>query len=139
MKKINTIILSVLIVFMALFAFLPVVLAADSAGMIDAKAGLKSSASEVYDTTGEYTETDKVTINTIVGKIITTALSLLGVIFLVLMIYGGFLWMTARGDEGQVTKAKDLMQAAIIGLVVVISAYAISYFVISTLSTGTLK
>lgn len=124
MKKINTIILSGLIVFMALFAFSPVFSAADY--------GLTDSAGEAgYKTDGT------VTTNSIVGTIITTALSLLGVIFLVLMIYGGFLWMTARGDEAQVTKAKDLMQAAIIGLVVVISAYAISYFVINTLS-GTL-
>lgn len=132
MKKINTIILSGLIVFMAFFAFSPV-FSAVSTGMTEAEAGLKTSADGVYKTD------DSVTTNSIVGTIITTALSLLGVIFLVLMIYGGFLWMTARGDEAQVTKAKDLMQAAIIGLVVVISAYAISYFVISTLSTGTLK
>lgn len=127
-KAIKTkVITAFIVVFMAFFAFSPVVLAADDYGLTD------SAGEAGYKTDGT------VTTNIIVGKIITTALSLLGVIFLVLMIYGGFLWMTARGDEGQVTKAKDLMQAAIIGLVVVISAYAISYFVISTLSTGTLK
>jgi len=45
------------------------------------------------------------------------------------MIYGGFIWMIARGNEGEVTKAKDLIQAAIIGLVVVLAAYAITQFI----------
>jgi hypothetical protein len=65
----------------------------------------------------------------LVSQIISVALSLLGVIFFVLMIYGGFLWMTDRGNEKQVEKAKKIMEAAIIGLVLVVSAYAITKFV----------
>ncbi len=74
----------------------------------------------------------------LISTIIQVALSFLGVIFLVLMIYGGYLWMTARGNEEQVTKAKNLITAAIIGLVIVISAYAISWLVISKLGGETL-
>lgn len=69
-----------------------------------------------------------------IGKIIGAALSLLGVIFLVLMIYGGFLWMTAKGDSSQVDKAKGLMAAAIIGLIIVLSAYAITYYITDVLT-----
>jgi len=75
----------------------------------------------------------------IISKIIQIALSFLGVVFLVLLIYGGFLWMNARGNEEQVTKAKNLITAAIIGLIIVISAYAISWYVISKLESEALN
>ena len=69
-----------------------------------------------------------------IAVIIKTALSFLGVLFLILMIYGGFLWMTARGNEEQVTKSKNLIIAAVIGLVIVLASYAISSFVVGSLS-----
>jgi cellobiose-specific phosphotransferase system component IIC len=75
----------------------------------------------------------------IISIIIQVALSFLGVIFLVLMIYGGYLWMMAKGNEEQVTKAKNLITAAMIGLIIVLAAYAISWFVISKLGGTTLK
>jgi len=68
---------------------------------------------------------------TIIATIITAALSFLGVIFLILMIYGGFMWMTASGNDEQVKKSVQLITAAIIGLIIVVSAYAISFFVMS--------
>lgn len=65
----------------------------------------------------------------LVGKIIGTGLSFLGVIFLVLMIYGGFLWMTDRGEGARAKKAKELIEAAIIGLIIVMSAYALTSWI----------
>jgi len=76
---------------------------------------------------------------TFAGNIITIALSLLGVIFLVLLIYGGYFWMTARGNEQQVEKAKNTITTALIGLVIVLLAYAASIFIISKLTEGVLK
>ena len=76
---------------------------------------------------------------TLVGEIIAVVLSFLGVVFLILMIYGGFLWMTAGGSEQQVEKAKKLITAAIIGLIVVVSAYAISHLLVTTLGDETLE
>lgn len=72
---------------------------------------------------------------TAIGKIIGIALSFLGLIFFVLMIYGGFLWMSARGDGGQVTKAKDLIEAATIGLIIILSAYAVTAWLGGQLTT----
>jgi hypothetical protein len=66
---------------------------------------------------------------TMIGNVIGTALSMIAVIFFVLMVYGGFLWMTAHGDSGQIDKAKDTIIAAIIGIIVVLAAYAITNFV----------
>jgi TRAP-type C4-dicarboxylate transport system permease small subunit len=81
----------------------------------------------------------RITLDPIIGAIIQATLSLLGIIFIILMIYGGGLWMTAKGNEQQVDKAKGLIIAAIIGLVIVVAAYAISYFVIQTIGKGSLN
>lgn len=91
--------------------------------------------------TGHTTETGKVekSIESTIGGVVQAILSFLGVVFLILMIYGGFLWMTAKGNEEQVTKAKNLIVAAIIGIIIVISAYAISYFVISSAGEKSFK
>ena len=64
-----------------------------------------------------------------INNIINIALSLLGIIFVLLTIYGGVIFMTARGNEEQTQKAKSVIIQSIIGLIIVIGAYAISYFV----------
>ena len=79
------------------------------------------------------------TFNSMIGKIILTALSLLGIIFLILLIYAGYLWMTASGNEQQVSKAQSIITTAIVGLVIVLSAYSISYFVLNSLQEETLR
>ena len=72
-----------------------------------------------------------------IGKIINVALSLLGVIVLVIIIYGGFLWMTAGGNDEKVGEAKKWIFGGIIGLVIILSAYAIASFVITKLVGAT--
>lgn len=69
----------------------------------------------------------------LIGNIIMGALGSVGIIFLILMIVGGVMWMTASGNEERVTKAKSLITNAVIGMVIVFSAYAITYFVTETL------
>jgi hypothetical protein len=69
----------------------------------------------------------------IIGRIINTALGFLGVVFLFLVLYAGFLWMTAQGEEKQVTKAKDIMKQAVVGLIVIVAGFAISNFVMGSL------
>jgi hypothetical protein len=59
----------------------------------------------------------------ILGTVISIFLSLLGIIFIVLMIYGGYNWMIAAGDEAKVTKAKDTFKRAIIGLIITLCSY----------------
>ena len=72
-----------------------------------------------------------------IAAIINVALSLLGIIVLVIIIYGGFLWMTAGGNDDRVGEAKKWIFGGIIGLVIILSAYAIASFVISNLVTAT--
>ncbi len=64
-----------------------------------------------------------------VASAISGALSLIAIFFFILMVYGGFLWMTARGNDDQVEKAKNLIKDAIIGMVIVVMAYGITVVV----------
>jgi len=70
-------------------------------------------------------------IEDVLGKVIQAFLGLVGAIFLILIVYGGYNWMIARGDESRVDKAKDTITRAIIGLVITVGAYAITYFILS--------
>ena len=88
---------------------------------------------KVVEKTGVQTEDN---IPTLAGNLIKNALSLVGLIFLGLMVYGGFLWMTARGEEEQVSKARKTVTAGIIGIFVIIAAYGITTFVTSRLING---
>jgi len=81
-------------------------------------------------------DSDKNDLASIVGVVIQAFLSLLGVLFLVYMLYGGYNWMVAQGDEDKVKKAKETIQRAIIGLIIIIAAYAITYFVFGSLPGG---
>ena len=80
-----------------------------------------------------YVGADQYKLSQIIGIVIQAFLGLLGVLFLVYLLYAGYHWMTAQGDEEKVTKAKDTIQRAVIGLIVTIGAYAITYFVIQKL------
>jgi hypothetical protein len=73
----------------------------------------------------------------LIGNLINLALSFLGIVLLLIVIYAGFLWMTAGGEEDQVKKAKALITNAVIGLVLLLSALAISTFVFSELGKAT--
>ena len=73
----------------------------------------------------------------IIGNLIQNILALLGVIFLILAVYGGYKWMMARGNEQEVEKAKETIKAAVIGAGIVLGAYAITSFVINKLIGAT--
>ena|SRR3989338_2825749 len=73
----------------------------------------------------------------VAGGIIQVALIILGMIFLSLMVYGGYLWLTARGSSEQVTKAKEIIISAVIGTVIVFSSYALSFFILSQVGKAT--
>ena len=76
-------------------------------------------------------------LNKIIGNLISAAIGFLGVLLFVYLLWGGFLWMTAGGDTSKVKDATAVIRNAIIGLVIIASAYAISTFVITQLSNAT--
>lgn len=68
----------------------------------------------------------------IIGKIIKQALGIVGSLALVMFIWGGIVWMTSAGSSEKVTKGKNIIIWAAIGLVVIFSSYALVKFVIQT-------
>lgn len=82
-----------------------------------------------------YEKATDTTLSETVGKYVRVMLSLVGTIFLALTVYAGFLWMTASGNEEQVTKATDIIKMATIGLIVALSAFPITAFVVSRVGT----
>lgn len=63
------------------------------------------------------------------ATVVWVALGLLGVIFLALIIMAGFKWMTAGGNDEQIKSATNTIKAATIGLIIVVLAYSITYFI----------
>ena len=70
-------------------------------------------------------------------QIINTALTILGVLSVVIILLGGFKWMTAAGNEDKVNSAKKILGAGIIGLVIILAAWGIARFVLTQLATAT--
>ncbi len=77
------------------------------------------------------------TIGDTIAGVINIVLGFLGVIAIGLIIYGGFLWMTSKGNSERIQRAKLLITSAVIGLAIVLSAYAISQFILSSLDEAT--
>lgn len=75
----------------------------------------------------------------LVGLIINAGLSLLGTIFLALLVYGGYVWMQAQGDEEDVKRAQGIIRQAIIGLIIVMAAGAITFFVTRSIEKATIE
>lgn len=95
----------------------------------DSANGLNEVAGGVYGSRA----TDTYGLEEMIVLIINAILGLLGIIFLVLTLYAGFLWMMAAGNEDQVGKAKNILTAAIIGIIIIVAAYAITNFVLTAI------
>ena len=118
MKKI---IATSLVLIVAPLLFLKVAsaqLITDTTGMTDVTAEIAAEAN-----LGE------IDLGVLISRIIRIVLSFLGIIFLVLIIFSGFRWMTSGGNEEAVKKAQGTIKTAIIGLIIVLAAYSITYFI----------
>ncbi len=77
-----------------------------------------------------------------IAKVINIILSFLGIVAVIIILIGGFKWMTAGGESEGIEEAKKIIMAGVIGLAIVLSSYAIAKFVLGSLSgatgTGTL-
>lgn len=76
-------------------------------------------------------------LQTTVGNVINVALSLLGIVAVVIILRGGFIWMTAGGDSGKVDTARNSIFAGVIGIAIIFSAWAITTFVLDSLYDAT--
>ena len=72
-----------------------------------------------------------------VMAIVRILLGFLGIIAIVIILYGGFVWLTSAGNEEKVGQAKKIITSGIIGLIIIFVSYAIAEFVISQLLMAT--
>ena len=73
----------------------------------------------------------------IVGRIINIALGILGIIAVGIILLGGFKWMTAGGNEDKASEARQLLGAGVIGLVIILSSWALATFIINQIYGAT--
>lgn len=96
--------------------------------------GSKNLDSAVKDNQGYYSNlTDT---NTIVGNVVNAVLAIAGTVFLVLTVYAGITWMTAAGNSEKIDKAKNIIITAAIGIVITVSAYGITLFLMNKIGNG---
>lgn len=114
---------------LSLFAISPV-LAEESTTDSSSLDGLNATAGKISAYKNQISDASaKTTVTDRVGGIVALVLSFVGVIFLILAVYAGILWMLAAGNSAQVEKAKTLLLNATIGLVIISAAYSITIFV----------
>lgn len=99
-------------------------------GLTDIQSNLKSFGDRSY---GPDAQRDP---QKVVATIINAGLGLLGTLLVIYMVYGGMMWMTSNGESSKVDKAKSILRQAIVGIIIVISAYAISSFIIDAIVGG---
>ncbi len=66
----------------------------------------------------------------LIGKVISAILGVIGSVALLMFVYGGFVWMTAAGNEKKVSQGRDVLMWAAIGLVIIFISYAAVKFLI---------
>lgn len=94
---------------------------------------IKNSGLEDAGNKAGYDTTTTTSVNSLIGNIILVALSLLGIVFLIYIIYGGYAWMTAHGNQEKAKKAMSIVMASLMGLIITLAAYGVSSFVIDNL------
>ncbi|NTU98625.1 hypothetical protein HGA64_01290 [Candidatus Falkowbacteria bacterium] len=109
--------------------FMSVACGAHAAYNFGAKTGLNNTAGPTGAGYTLNTTANQATLNAKIANVIQIVLSFVGVLFLLLSIYAGFKWMNAQGNDAAVAEAKKILERAIIGLLVVLGAYAITAFV----------
>lgn len=100
---------------------------------------LTPALAQTQSTLQTLTETNKAaglgtaSLGKIVGGIIRIFFTLLGIIVVGLCIYGGYVWMMARGEEKEVERAKAILRNGVIGLIIVFAAFGITEFIMGKL------
>lgn len=118
------------IIFLTAILIIPGLVFATGIKNMEGEGGAIYRVNKTATTYGPFSKAaNKTTLASTLGLVIGIALSILGIIFLVITIMAGFKWMTAEGNESKVEQAKDSITRAVIGLIVVISSYAIWIFI----------
>ncbi|MBI4779652.1 hypothetical protein HY797_04365 [Candidatus Falkowbacteria bacterium] len=116
------------IIFFSLIFVLSFLIVAQAGLALDPRTmdGLNTTAQGGFGEDITKSETD---LPTLIGRIVGVGLSLLGVVFFVIIVYAGISWIMAMGKEEKINQAKEMIIGAILGLIVVLAAYAITHLV----------
>lgn len=114
----------VLFIVLLVFLILPLIASAEANPLTN----LGQATPDELRTRGELTQIIATAVNVVLGMV--------GVIFLILMIYGGFVWATAGGDASKIEKAKGIIRAAVIGILITLGAYAITVLILTGIGIG---
>jgi len=121
--------------FVILLIALPVIVLAQTGSVSE---DILGGVTNVGKGAGYKTVAESGTLPEVVGKIIKSFLGLLGILFTILIIYGGYTWMTSFGETNKIKKAKDLIVDAIIGIAIILASYIITSFVVNALISSTI-
>ena len=119
---------------MALFILTPLLAAAPTPNTPDVLALNENTVGLEY---GQETDLGERDPRSIVASIINISLGFLGILAVVIILVGGFKWMTAAGNEDKVNEAKKIIVAGVIGLVIILAAWGIANFVLEQLMEAT--
>lgn len=72
-----------------------------------------------------------------VAQLINVALGFLGIVSVVIILYGGFRWMTAAGNDDRVAEAKKIIGAGIVGLIIILASWSIAKFALVKIGQAT--
>lgn len=105
--------------------------------MVSADGGtFTNKAKEAIDKIGGASGLSNTPLETAIGNIINIFLGTLGIVAVCIVIYGGFLWMTASGNTEQVETAQTLLIQGLIGFVIIALAWSIATYVVSKIGTA---
>jgi len=91
----------------------------------------QSGLSSTADQAGYDISENRTTVEDIISNAIYIVLGFLGILFMGFIMYGGIIWMTADGNEQKVKKANDTIMSSLFGLIIILAAYALTYFLIN--------
>ena len=121
MKKIQLFIGAFLVLAFGAFALAPVSTAGAAALDVACEGNSDSAVCDNKDASSDG----------LVNDIVNVLLFIVGAISVLMIIIGGLLYVTSQGDSGNVTKAKNTILYAVVGLIVSLLAYAIVNWVLT--------
>lgn len=116
---------------MFIFSFWASIQSVATAAPVDMILGGAKDAGKVYNP-----EQDTADVRVIIVVYVRYALGLLGMIFMILIVLAGFKYMSADGKGESTKEALQSIQRAVIGIIIVLSAYGITAFVLSNVITA---
>src|SRR3989339_2176262 len=112
-----------------------VVLAAGTLLAADARAGdAFTTVKTGVGTTAQEAGLSNQSVGLLLGKGISTLITISGIVLVVYFLWGGYLYLLSQGEQTKVSDAKKTMSHAVIGIVIVLASYAIAQFVLERLS-----